>query len=360
MLRIKNILLFFLLIFLLACSRHIYRTAYPTLSDGKYDSEFPYRSSSQELHKVIQSVKRLNCIAYYKSYVFPEGSQVRLQDINPGIIKKLAEKKIYFNNSVTGTATIVLVNGNQVAALTCAHVVDFPDTIVAYFLEDGNRPSEFVQSIAFKERQSNIIPELPERGELEILAMDPKSDLAILGKTFHTTIPPDIVPFSFPLGKAKELDWGNFVYMFGYPKGYPMITRGIVSDPDRDNRGSFLVDALFNRGFSGGIVLAIRDGVPNFELVGIANSVAADAEYVLTPGKNYNLSVYDPHIPFTDDIYVQFKKNINYGITFVIPTETIREFIRRNLPELERKGFDLSFLLKKPTGVPPGTTKSGK
>ena len=45
----------------------------------------------------------------------------------------------------------------------------------------------------------------------------------------------------------------------------------------------FLVDAVFNRGYSGGIVLAIRDGVPNFELVGLVKSVPAEYEYVMKP-----------------------------------------------------------------------------
>ena len=65
--------------------------------------------------------------------------------------------------------------------------------------------------------------------------------------------------------------------------GHKMITRGIVSNTRDDKSDSFLIDALFNRGFSGGIILAIRDGVPNFELVGMAKSVSAKNEYLLTP-----------------------------------------------------------------------------
>ena len=35
--------------FLFSCARQIYEVTYPTLLDGKYDSEFPYRSSSKQL-----------------------------------------------------------------------------------------------------------------------------------------------------------------------------------------------------------------------------------------------------------------------------------------------------------------------
>ncbi|MCZ7609952.1 MAG: hypothetical protein M5U17_07265 [Ignavibacterium sp.] len=33
------------------CSTISYETIYPTLNDGKYDSEFPYKSTSEELKK---------------------------------------------------------------------------------------------------------------------------------------------------------------------------------------------------------------------------------------------------------------------------------------------------------------------
>ncbi|MCK7529466.1 MAG: hypothetical protein MZV64_73895 [Ignavibacteriales bacterium] len=48
-----------------------------------------------------------------------------------------------------------------------------------------------------------------------------------------------------------------------------MVTKAIVSNPSRDESGSFLVDAVVNNGMSGGLVLAIKDGVPNFEMVGM-------------------------------------------------------------------------------------------
>ena len=33
------------------------------------------------------------------------------------------------------------------------------------------------------------------------------------------------------MGDASRLTWGSFVYVLGYPQGYPMVTRGIVSLP---------------------------------------------------------------------------------------------------------------------------------
>jgi S1-C subfamily serine protease len=182
--------------------------------------------------------------------------------------------------------------------------------------------------------------------EMVILAAEPKKDLAILGvsglRSTHR-----IFFLDYPLGESRSLEWGSFVYLMGYPMGFQMITQGIVSNPNMDGKGSFLVDALFNRGFSGGIVLAVRDGVPNFELVGLAKSVSAQNKYVLRPLKDTSEYVYDPSIPYTGDIYVRTESEINYGITHAISIETIREFIQDHQDELIRQGYDLGDFSKK-------------
>ena len=339
------VLIFFLIICLWGCSRKIYQVAYPTLNDGKYDSEFPYKNASSELSQISQTVRKLSAIAYYKSYVFDEKSRLMKSDLKNNDYRRQAIKEVYFNNSVIGSATIISYLGRRVTLLTCAHIVDFEDTLYTYFTTESGLQTPFLQSIAIKQRQKNYIADFPERGELEILAIDTKSDIALLGRMFQNVSRFPLPVFDYPLGKALGLEWGSFVYLIGYPKGYLMVTRGIVSQPDRDHKGSFLVDALFNRGFSGGIVLAIKDGVPNFELVGLASSVAADFEYNIIPPEDIERSGFDPRIPYKGDIHVKFNRTINYGITFIVSTEIILNFIKENLDHLEMKGYDLSSLV---------------
>ena len=180
---------------------------------------------------------------------------------------------------------------------------------------------------------------------MEILAVDYKNDIVLLGKEF-IRYQQNIIPvFDYPLGSAKKLEWGSFVYMVGFPKGHQMITKGIVSQPNRDKKGSFLVDALFNKGFSGGIVLAIRDGVPNFELVGMAGSVSADVNYLMVPPANIKEREFDPRIPYNDNIFVKADRTINYGITFIISSEIIREFLLKNKEGVLERGFSLGDFL---------------
>jgi hypothetical protein len=342
----KCLLVFIFLQFLiLGCAKRIYKVAYPTLSDGKYDSEFPYKSCSAQLEKISKTVRKLSAIAYYKSYVMAEDSQVTEDDIHHKDYLKKAVSEVFYNNSVIGTATVIQYTGRTITLLTCAHVVDFADTVITYFTTGEGKPTAYVQSVAFKQRQDNFIADLPERGQLEILLMDKKRDIALLGTRFTSDRHYPIPVFDYPLGKAKTLEWGSFVYLMGYPKGYQMVTEGIVSQPNRDSDGSFLVDALFNKGFSGGIVLAIKDGVPNFELVGIANSVSADYEYVMSPPENISRTGYNSRIPYHGEIYVEFNKVINYGITFVISMESIQTSIQENESVLLDKGYDLSSLV---------------
>ena len=95
----KCLLVFIFLQFLiLGCAKRIYKVAYPTLSDGKYDSEFPYKSCSAQLEKISKTVRKLSAIAYYKSYVMAEDSQVTEDDIHHKDYLKKAVSEVFYNN----------------------------------------------------------------------------------------------------------------------------------------------------------------------------------------------------------------------------------------------------------------------
>lgn len=330
-----------LILFSVSCTSttDIYRTAYPTLSDGKYDSEFPYKSSSEQLEEISQSIKMINVLCFYKSYFFDKGSRVTLEDRSDGNIIEKAYQEANFHQPASGTATIIKSTIDDVILLTCAHIIDFPDTIVTYFLNDKGGTSEFIESMSIKINQSNYIPDFPDGGKVEILSVDKKNDLALIGKKFSPKDNYSFRPLNYPLGEAKDLEWGSFVYSFGYPLGQKMISKGIVSSPDLDGNGSFLIDAVFNQGFSGGIVLAIRDGVPNFELVGLIRSVPSDREYILRPEKEKEGKKFNPAIPYKGEVFIDQLKTIKYGVTRVIPIELISEFFNESSKDISQLGY---------------------
>jgi hypothetical protein len=349
---ISQIILFFGIIItvcvFISCSSSTYREVYPMLSDGKYDSEFPYRGCSEQLEKIAESVRMISCIAYYKNYVFPLESKLRIEDIQNPFFRERAVKEVYLNRTSSGSATVICYGNNRIALLTCAHVVNFEDTVVTHYYKQDGKPTEYIRTVAIKERQSNYAGAVPGARDLIILKLDESRDLAIVGQKLESQINPlAVTVFDYPIGKAKELEWGAFVYLFGYPAGYRVVTKGIVSSPNRDKHGSFLTDAVFNRGFSGGIMLAIRDGVPNFELIGMATLVPAHQDYYLTPVKEGEMLEYDPGTPYKGDIYVDSRTEIIYGVAPAIPAEVIFDFLSENQEPLLSNGYDIRPILER-------------
>jgi hypothetical protein len=326
-----------------SCSGTVYRDVYPTLSDGKYDSEFPYRNSSLQLERVADCVRMISTIAYYRTYVFPEEWKVTPETVTQEFLEQRRLQPTFVNRSMSGTATVVFARNRRVALVTCAHVVSFPDTMVSYHLGPDRQRLPYLRTIALKERQNNYVATLPEGGEMEILAMDKAADIAIVGRRFEQEPAIPIRAFPYPLGRAMELEWGSFVYLYGYPSGYRMLTKAIVSNPNRDKKGGFLLDAVFGGGFSGGVAVAIRDGVPNFEMVGMVKLVSARTSYVLAPPRDDANVEFDTTIPYAGEIFVERRTDIEYGVTVAVPAEAMVKLYEANAWALRTRGYEIDF-----------------
>ena len=283
--------------------------------------------------------------------MFSPEAKIRLSDLQDPLLKEKAIKEVFLNRTSSGSATTIYSENKRIALLTCAHVVDFSDTIITYYRGENRKETEFIQSLAVKDRQSNYAATIQGARDLEILAIDKVCDLAVVGQRMYEQSAQNVTVFNYPFGKAKELEWGTFVYLFGYPAGYQMITKGIISSPNRDKHGSFLTDAVFNRGFSGGIVLAIRDGVPNFELVGMATLVPARQQYFMTPFKEGEIVDFELDAPFKGDVYVESRADIIYGIAPAISSELIVDFLEKYQQQLQEKGYDLRSFLERPSAL---------
>jgi hypothetical protein len=325
----------------LSCSSSTYRDVYPTLLDGKYDSEFPYRGCSEQLETISHSVVMISCVAYYRTYSFSFDEHITLPSIGDSTLEN--RKSTVEVSQIAGTGTIIAADDRRVVLLTCAHVVDFPDSIISYFIGSDQRSTGIVQAAAYVERQIIYVAVFPEGGEMTVLAMDRGLDLALVGRRFEKEHFPFPRVFSYPVGRARELEWGSFVYLFGYPGGFKTVTKAIVSSPNRDRRGSFLVDAVLDRGFSGGIVLAIRDGVPNFELVGIIKMLPGHTTSYLAPATGDGTPEYNPHVPYTGQIFVQKKLEIINGVCQAVPAEVITEFVEQHRDDLVAEGYPVPF-----------------
>lgn len=308
--------------------------------NNRYDSEFPVKSISKQLDFVAGTIKKLDCLAFYMSYVFPPDNTLDENQITNEILIQQSISNTVTNESVTGTATVVYYDGRKVGLLTCAHVVNFPDTIITRY-DNGEGPIEIM---SIKVRQQNYVKDLPEGDDVEVIATNAKNDIAFLVKKLdeHILLPEVL---NYPIGNTRDLEWGSIVYVMGFPLGNKMVTRAIVSNPGKSNKNRFLTDALYNRGISGSPVLAIRDGVPNLEWVGMASSAAAQKVYFTKPGKK-EPEFINPEEAYSGDLYIDHKKMINYGVTFNVPIESISRFLNDNRSLIEQEGFDYKLFFK--------------
>ncbi|MBN2280591.1 MAG: trypsin-like peptidase domain-containing protein [Candidatus Marinimicrobia bacterium] len=316
-----------------SCTQYIHDFTNLIIEDEKYDTEFPHRDCSGDLEQIGNCTKMITCVGYYNEYRFGIDDQVRLKDIN--IIN--AVSKTSFNNNSAGTATIIYNEGGRVGMLTCAHIVNTPEKIITYFDEPNN---DYVAAIAFLDKKMIYCSDL-NTDKIEVLVADDMIDIAFLGA--RTGEGDRLVPvLTNPIGNSKDLNWGSFVYLFGFPRGYKMISHGIVSLSKPVTDKYFYTDSPFNRGFSGGLVLGIKDGVPNFEIVGIATSAAAEFYQYLTPSWNIDekklVSSFDP---YEGDMFSKRLELIMYGVTQVTAIDAIFKLWKENDSYLRSKGYFL-------------------
>ena len=300
--------------------------------DNKYDSEFTNKSISGDIEKVSLAVHKLNVVAFYMTYEFPPGAMPNALKLNEGNLIIKASSTNMNTQSVAGTVTVVYNNNLLLGMLTCNHIVDFPDTVIAWY----RSRAQGIRAVAVKVKQNNFVLGLPDGEKVKIVAVDKSNDIVFLKQRVKMT-GATVKVLNYPLGKIKDLDWGSRVFIVGYPLGNLMVTQAIVSKPRSNSASKFLTDAVFNQGISGSPVLAIRDGVPNFELVGMAASTSAKSIYYLKPADEDQLNQNNE--AYHDEVVVASERMINYGVTYSVTIDEIRRFLRSNKEVLESEGF---------------------
>ena len=315
--------------------------ASPQPGDGAYDSEFPSAPATQELTRIAETVRMINVIASYRRNEFPLQAHVRTVDVRTAPVLQFSERVVTLNRRASGSALVIQADHRRLALLSCAHVVRFADTIYTFHAGSDKRPTEYVRTMSVKQDQEIYVRGISGGRRLEILAIDDSLDLVLLGKRYDEDLPPSIVSLPYPAGKAEDLGWGTFVYVFGYPAGYRMLTRAIVSSPNRDKDGSFLLDASAKPGYSGGAVFAIRDGIPNFELVGLVKSSKGPIEFTVSPTHEGESFEGDLTVPYQGDLYVELRSDLDHGVAEAIPAEMVTQFLRVHHDRLRAQGYEI-------------------
>ncbi len=295
----------------------------------------------RQLAMLELSIVKITCSAYYRTSYYPPPPSLRTP---AEALPRPLEQKLT-SSSVAGTGAVLLQNAREMLVLTCNHVVDFADTVRHYYVDEARRPTSHLRALSLKYRQDVFV--FHRSGEWtvgELVVSDKDNDIAVV-RTARPAQHMAEAPLPCPLGDAGELKLGQEVYVLGFPKGFLTVTRGLVS-PSR-GRGRFIVDIAFNRGYSGGAVVRLDGNKGAMEYVGMATSAAYDAQYLLVPSADNVTPAPEPDIPYTGEVFVEELKLINYGITFVVTSNMIRDFLRAHTERLERMGFPITPLIRR-------------
>ncbi len=313
---------------------------------NKYDSLSPQIDPSDEFERFSDIIKRIQITTFYTTYYFDQS-----QRITPAILKyqrasKLAKAKYEFNYSKTGTAVGLQYLTDKLILMTCEHVVFVPDTIYVFQdpLKTGNRSP--ILSVSILNKKENYLFGAPRLNDFTVIATDKEIDIALITAEVPTEHYYNISTLDIPLGDESRFKWGSIVYSFGFPIGTKMMVKGIVSHSTDDSNTTYNHNSLFNRGLSGGLVVALRGDVPNFEWVGISNASSATTEYNLKPNKQISFDLEERQI-YTDTIFVEKQIQINQGISKTVKPSVIRKFLKNNIQAINQAGFDLNIFAKK-------------
>lgn len=324
-----SILLLFLLIVIGFTCSHPHQPLSYSISNSE-------RIKLERLKELQRSVLKITCTAYYQNYFYsyPTSDTISL----------LYDKNIT-TNSVAGTGLIIHQDSRISILLTCYHLFDFKDTLKTYYLDEHKKPTKFLYSLSIKVGQNILIFHRNGRSSRgKVLAFDEANDLALIGAT-----PGDILLAEFPFKGSfvdtEEIKLGQEIYLLGFPKGFFMVTRGLASPTHFKNK--FIVDAPFNKGFSGGVVIVFNDDRSKYQYVGMANSIAYNSETVLAPSEDHKVTEKYLDLPYTGDIFIKDLKLINYGITFVVKSNVISDFLKREKKKLRKLGYSFTVEFKK-------------
>ncbi|HKK46457.1 MAG TPA: serine protease [Balneolaceae bacterium] len=331
------LLLISLIGFSLSCSTSKQTTSKQPKPSQYYTTSFPTHDVSKLLKDAQESILRILVTSSYNTYTFAD-QQITLPDIKTNNPKDIAVESFSSEQSTAGTAIILQYNLDQVLLITCNHVVSSPDTVINYYKGEGIPEEKFIKSISIKQRQNNLIFSPKDLQGFDVITSDSYADLALLSTKLSNHIKSLKHPLTFDAGNNDFLQMGSFLYVMGYPKGYLMLTRGIASNSEPQNRRFFVSDALFNPGISGGLVFATNDNFQSFEWLGMARSAAADNEDYIVPKPEPDKYGQIAR-PYNDSLFVQQKTKISYGITQAIPINGIKNFLNANRKTILRNGF---------------------
>lgn len=308
-------------------------------SSAYYRSGLPVGDVSAALEQLLEAVVRIEVQAFYDVYLFAEANAPTDTELAGG--REVLRRAARVESSNTGraaTAIVLAARGTRGTLLTTDHGLLLPDTTFQYYASppDHRGPAR-VERVAIKRRQRNTVVGSSFVEDFRILIRSPRNDLALIGVEMRGGRGATVLsPIRVAMGEPRRLGWGALVYVLGYPAGYKMVTRALVSRSELGPADAFLTDALVNEGSSGSIILGLRSATEELEWVGVTRAAATRRDARLVPGVGAPTS---PDRPYDGPLYLRELEEIRYGIMLPVPITTVRDFLRDQRGGLASLGF---------------------
>jgi len=288
----------------------------------------------EQIKESFKSIKRLQNEAVYQTYYFDKENPPRRSDLRDADLKVIADHSKLENHSTAGTALTISNTRGQIALLTAAHIVSFPDTIWQFAGESVPVLEERVNSVSVKESLNHYVYSDDRIILFDVIVTDTDRDLAVLSRDMSEDREyTSLETLHIPPGNADRMDWTDMFYAVGYPKGFQMVTRGMLSKALLNPRSRLILDASFNRGFSGGALFAVRSDGSGLEWVGLVTMASAEREEYVAPEETPEGEYRSGKI-YEGPLFAQSSYRLNYGITFAIDINEIGNFFNDYEEEL--------------------------
>ncbi len=298
-----------------------------------------------ELRELAHAVVGINTKVTYKIYTYnyikingefvpdPEGPLKYKLASNYGNLGIDVEED---NKTLLGSGLILDLNHERAAytILTNNHLVAPQEITNVYYPDEEGLDTDIlfaryvVQKVEIAVRGNNNW-----LSKAELIAKDAKNDLAIikvetsdiLGREYKNNVDYDL-----------NLSWGDWVFLFGFPKGIKQLTGGWVSEAPYSN--TLAVDAVVRFGYSGGPVFAVSQDNPELLFVGMIKSVPRSTLDYIAPDESWPIGFrFSPDE--NNNMTVRREFLVEYGTAYFVKSKTIQKFINTAKSKLDKAGI---------------------
>lgn len=287
-----------------------------------------------EIRKIEQSIVTVSTVVRYEVQIFEDEAGQPIQPANGRQAVRIEKDE----KTLRGGGLLIKVDKTEqtYTILTSAHLVAPKDTIDVYYTDkQGGLTNILFSRSIVKQVVISVRGQSYWRAAAELVAVDPGSDLAIItSETEHLLGN----AFSNRVGYDLELGWGDWVFLFGFPKGVKQMTGGWVSESPYP--GIHLVDAVVRSGFSGGPVFTISHDGTELMLVGLIKSVPSSMLEYIAPKKSMP-SGRQIKSPQLEELVVKRQNLVDYGSAYFVNPATINAFFRSQRAALQSANIEL-------------------